>query len=260
MMTIQYLSDLHLEFKDNVEYLQRLPKKVTGDILVVAGDTMYLDDEAMQKSDFIRWASDNYERVLLIPGNHEYYGDHDLRADDSSWEFQLASNVNYYNNRVVTIGNTDIILSTLWSYIPRENRQPIGYFLNDFHKIRYEGRKFTTDDYNFEHAKHLAFLKQAVARSKSRHRIVVTHHVPSRYCSPKKLRVIRDGSLSDAFTVDLTEYIDSAQIYYWIYGHSHVNIGVDIGRTRITSNQLGYVFRKENEWNGFDFSRHITLD
>lgn len=119
MMTIQYLSDLHLEFKDNVEYLQRLPKKVTGDILVVAGDTMYLDDEAMQKSDFIRWASDNYERVLLIPGNHEYYGDHDLRADDSSWEFQLASNVSYYNNRVVTIGNTDIILSTLWSYIPR---------------------------------------------------------------------------------------------------------------------------------------------
>lgn len=53
-MTIQYLSDLHLEFKDNVEFLRLLPKKVTGDILIIAGDTMYLDDETMQNSDFIR--------------------------------------------------------------------------------------------------------------------------------------------------------------------------------------------------------------
>lgn len=259
-MTIQYLSDLHLEFKDNVEFLRLLPKKVTGDILIIAGDTMYLDDETMQNSDFIRWAADNYERVLLIPGNHEYYGDHDLKTGGNSWELKLFPNVSYYNNKVVTIGNTDIILSTLWSFIPLENRQPIGYFLNDFHKIRYNGRKFTIDDYNVEHIKSLAFLKQAVANSKARHRIVVTHHVPSRYCSPKKLRAIRSGTLSDAFTVDLTEYIDSAQIDYWIYGHSHVNIGVDIGRTRLTSNQLGYVFRKENEWNGFDFSTHIRLD
>lgn len=259
-MTIQYLSDLHLEFKDNVEFLRQLPRKVTGDILIVAGDTMYLDDDTMKNSEFIRWAANNYERVLLIPGNHEYYGDHDLSATDDSWELKLSSNVSYYNNNVVTIGNTDIIMSTLWSYIPLEYRQPIGFFLNDFHRIQYQGRKFTTDDYNFEHAKSLDFLKRAVARSKARHRIVVTHHVPTRFCSPKKLRVIRDGTLSDAFTVDLTEYIDSAQIDYWIYGHSHLNIGVELGRTKVTSNQLGYVFRKENEWNGFDFGKHIEVD
>lgn len=258
-MTIQYMSDLHLEFKDNVEFLRQLPMKATGDILILAGDTMYLDNDEMRHSDFIRWAADNYERVILIPGNHEYYGDHDLKADESSWELKLYSNVSYYNNKVITIGDTDIILSTLWSYIPVENRQPIRYFLNDFHRISYKGRDFTTDDYNLEHSESLAFLKSAIAGSKARHRIVVTHHVPTRYCTPKKLLVIRDGTLSDAFTVDLTEYIDSAQIDYWIYGHSHVNLGVTIGRTKVTSNQLGYVFRKENEWNGFDFNKCLQI-
>lgn len=258
-MTIQYLSDLHLELKDNRDFLSHLPLKAVGDVLVVAGDSFYLEDKEQSKSFFWRWASDNFEQVLLIPGNHEYYGGYDIRANGDSWEWKFMSNVGYYNNKVVTIGDTDFILSTLWSYISSQNLQAISIFLTDFHRATYNGRKFTPNDYDNEYYNSISFIKDAVARSKAKHRVVVTHHCPTRLCTPRKLQVIRGGSLQEAFTVDLTDYIAEAPIDYWIYGHSHVNYEAMIGGTIVTSNQLGYVFRGENEWNGFYFNKKVEV-
>ena len=42
-MKIQFVSDLHLEFPDNRAWLAAHPLEVTGDILLIAGDTAYLD-------------------------------------------------------------------------------------------------------------------------------------------------------------------------------------------------------------------------
>ena len=40
---IQYVSDLHLELLKNRQWIAKHPLEVTGDILLVAGDTAYLD-------------------------------------------------------------------------------------------------------------------------------------------------------------------------------------------------------------------------
>lgn len=253
-MKIQFMSDLHLEYADNVEFLSRLPHAVTGDVLVLAGDILYLGDDRMQESSFLKWAADNFEQVLITPGNHEYYGGRDMHATGDSWEYKLAPNVGYYNNKVVTIGDTDFIMSTLWTHIPAARRRIMGYYLNDFHRIRYDGGDYSPADYNAEHARSLDFIKQAVAGSTAPRRVVVTHHVPTLLCSPPKFK---GGKFESAIVADLTEYIRRAPIDYWIYGHSHINLVANIGGTRVVSNQLGYVFRGENEWNRFDFSRHI---
>lgn len=42
-MKLQFVSDLHLEFPENHAYLAEHPLEVKGDILLVAGDTAYLD-------------------------------------------------------------------------------------------------------------------------------------------------------------------------------------------------------------------------
>ena len=43
-MKIQYASDLHLEFRANREWLRENPLEVTGDILLLAGDVMHIED------------------------------------------------------------------------------------------------------------------------------------------------------------------------------------------------------------------------
>ena len=257
-MNIQYLSDLHLEYQDNRDFLRSQHLKVTGDILILAGDIFYLG-EKLADSFFLKWASDHYEHVLLIPGNHEFYDGFDLAENGPSWQLKIMSNVRYCYNMVVTVGNIDIILSTLWSEIPKENERAIGFFLTDFHHIRYNGHQLTPADYNREYHQCMHFIENAISKSKARHKVVVTHHVPTRLCTPPKLRKIRNGSLQHAFTVDLTDYIQTAPIDYWIYGHSHVNVDRSIGSTLVTSNQLGYIAHEEYTWNKFNFGKTIHV-
>ena len=72
-MTIQYASDLHLEFRDNTRYLSDNPIKPVRDILILAGDIGYLDDDSYSVHTFWDWVADNFRQTLVIPGNHEFY-------------------------------------------------------------------------------------------------------------------------------------------------------------------------------------------
>ena len=63
-MRIQYASDLHLEFVTNRNYLRMFPMKVTGDILVLAGDIQYLK-VGYVADPFWDWASANYRQVIV---------------------------------------------------------------------------------------------------------------------------------------------------------------------------------------------------
>lgn len=84
-MRIQFASDLHLESKENLACVQSTPFEVTGEILILAEDTFYLKDRTMPNIKFWRWASQNYEQVILVPGNHEFYNNGNITARGDSW-------------------------------------------------------------------------------------------------------------------------------------------------------------------------------
>lgn len=67
-MTIQFASDLHLEFAENWRYLKQHPLEKVGDVLVLAGDIGYLGDDNYTKLPFWELVADQYEKVLVVPG------------------------------------------------------------------------------------------------------------------------------------------------------------------------------------------------
>jgi predicted phosphodiesterase len=243
-MKIQYASDLHLEFADNWRYLRDNPLQVSGDILILAGDIGYLEDQNYQNHPFWDWASENYRQVLVVPGNHEFYKYYDLSKMEDGTEGEIRKNIHYYYNKVVRIDDVDFILSTLWALISKEYAPYVEYGVTDFHRIMYGNRVLTYTDFNMEHDNCFYFIKKSVEESTAKHKIVVTHHVPSfQLCAPE----FEGSELNGAFTVEHEDYIKDSGINYWIYGHSHRNIDKVIGNTPCVSNQLGYVFANEHK-------------
>jgi hypothetical protein len=115
--------------------------------------------------------------------------------------------------------------------------------VSDFHRIMYEKELLTWEKFNLEHDKCFSFIKTEVSKSNAEHIIVVTHHVPSfRLSSPD----FKNSRINGAFTVELSDYMETSPVEYWIYGHSHRNIDKVIGKTRCVTNQLGYVFYNEH--------------
>ena len=253
-MKIQFASDLHLEFADNWRFLKNNPLQVTGDILILAGDIGYLGDDNYTRHPFWDWASDNYQQVIACMGNHEFYKLYDIATLRDEFCIPIRRNVSSYYNAVVHLGDTDFFLSTLWARISLKEAYYTELVVSDFRRILYKGDLLTFADFNREHERCLAFLKKSIEESRANKKIVVTHHVPSfKMQCPKFV----GSSANGAFIVELEDFIEAHDVDYWIYGHSHYNVDVNIGSTHCLSNQLGYVFH--NEHTTFDPGKYIEV-
>lgn len=253
-MKIQYASDLHLEFLANHEWLRENPLEVTGDILLLAGDIITFTTNPILGEDFWYWCSRNYRKVLVVPGNHEYYRSELFSLGDKI-RWNIFHNVGYYDNDVVRIDDTDFILSTLWSDIPPSMWRKVEQGLNDFHQITFMGHLLTPMEYNAFHRASIDFISEAVKKSTAKHVVVVTHH------SPSTLTIATEhiaSPLRTAFSTDLHYLMEDGRIDYWVYGHSHTNISCKVFDTEVVCNQLGYVEHR-GQMNGFRLDKYFEL-
>jgi len=222
--------------------------------LILAGDISIFNTDSNTKDPFWDWASDNYREVIVAFGNHEFYGKKDLAKMEDGFEVEIKKNVHYYYNKVVTIDDIDIIVSTLWSKIEK-NQEIIETKVSDYKKIYYNEKLVTPSEITQEHEKCLKFIEKALKESQAKHKIVVTHYVPSELLVDPKFK---DTPYQDAFSVELTDFIKNCNADYWIFGHSHSNVKkVTIGKTKCICNQMGYTFRCEHLT--FDNGKYITV-
>ena len=242
-MKIQYCSDLHLEFPENKNYLERFPIKPEGEILLLAGDIV-LFKTMKDHNDFFNYCADNFEATYWIPGNHEYYQSDIGFKNAETLHEKIKDNVFLLNNQTLIYKNAELVFTTLWSHIPAQHEWTAQKNVSDFYEIKNNGKKFTAADFNALHKKDYGFLKTALAKPTDKQRIVVTHHVPTLMHYPEQYR---HSEINSAFATELFEFIETSNAAYWMYGHHHCNTpAFTIGSTNLLTNQLGYVRQNEH--------------
>lgn len=244
MIKIQYVSDLHLEFPENRNWLRSNPIEPKGDILILAGDICLFRRMEDIYSFLDLWRT-QFQAIYWIPGNHEYYNS-DINIQPFSFKHKVADTDNVYlcNNIVEQVGEYQLILSTMWTQLEFEYFPDIIRGVNDFRVIKNEANILDPLTYNALHLRSLEWIKQQLSNSDKN--IVVTHHVPTYENTLDKW--YKGSKINSVFTVELKELIESSNIKYWIYGHNHNNIkDFKIGNTTLVTNQLGYVHHNENK-------------
>ncbi len=241
-MKIQYCSDLHLEFEENNRYVIKNKLVPQGELLLLAGDILPFQLDHRTYAFFDEVAA-NFEAVYWVPGNHEYYGgDMTIIADPLYKE--IRENVFLINNHTLHYKGINIIASTLWSHISPNKELILQRGLADFYAIRRQGGPFLPVHFNELHQASLQFIKKEVTRLIGSPKIVVSHHVPTLKHYPPKYK---NSRLQEGFAIELHNYIETSDINYWVYGHHHFNTpAFDIGKTKLLTNQLGYVRKHEH--------------
>jgi predicted phosphohydrolase len=254
MMLLQFASDLHLEFVENEYFLRNSPLIPSADVLVLAGD-IALFHEMPKSIWFFDWLSENFKATYWIAGNHVYYH-YDLANKRGVFAEAIRENVWLVNDFAVTVDDTRLIFSTLWTDIKPNHAFAIERGMNDFHLIRFNGNRLTADNLRCEHQNSRLFIERELSQAGTHlKKIVITHHIPTFANYPEQYR---GDILNEAFAVNLDRLILDQQPDYWIYGHHHQNIpAFKLGQTTLVTNQLGYVQYGENKL--FDRAKVLTL-
>ena len=243
-LNVQLISDLHFEFELNYLWLAQNTIRPVAPILVIAGDMSSGSTPAHVVMTFLKYCSENWEHVIVLLGNHEFYQSAEpLDSVFPSFERKFFHNVTVVNNRTLTIEGVPFICSTLWTRIQPQNEVACLQGIRDFMLIEASAnRRLTPFAVNEFHTTSMIFIEREVA--KYDRCVVLTHHAPSLKCNhPKYI----GHPTNDSFVNNLDRFIgDHPQIRLWMYGHTHHPMDIMIGDTRVVNNGLGNVMRDEH--------------
>ena len=237
MNNIRLVSDIHLEHynENNLPNFRDIITPNNNDILCLLGDIGNPYQSSYYK--FLSWCKDNFHTVLVIAGNHEYYGSSIPETNEHIQKICKQLGIYFLNNSVYIHKNIAFIGTTLWSYIPPE--------LYDFIKIRMNCYRFiknyTPEINNKLFLENINFLEKNIQTLKNQNYKIVdlSHHTPS--TTNTSFAPYEKELLNCAFSTDLCDILKNVDM--WMYGHTHFNnIGNVIYKYNVPliSNQLGY--------------------
>jgi predicted phosphodiesterase len=240
-------SDLHLELQDWPQGMMagHTPgSRQTPDVVVLAGDIAGFTEVGR----YLQELSGRFPaaHILYVPGNHEGYGLADMQAAQTALKLRFASNprIHVLQMDSVVIEDVRFLGCTLWSTFlgnghgrRADARLQAQGSIEDFRVIGYQNRIFTVDDCQALGEQHQAWLEQELASSFHGKTVIVTHFAPSLSLANRRFG---PSDMTPYFNLDLDHLIHQYAPDLWCYGHTHDNFDVEIGSTRVVSNQRGY--------------------
>lgn len=236
MVKVNYISDLHIEFiKGEPKFEKRFPFK-DGEILCLAGDIGYPQHDNYKR--FLKYCSDKFKYVVLIAGNHEYYMKQSIEETNKMISDICSeyNNVIFLNNRTHYFEEYDIYIigTTLWTNTMHLIENDVTDY-NDFHRI--QNMHINLMNELHEQSKEFLITELDKLKEMDSKIIVMTHHLPSYLMIHNKYK---GHPLSPLFANQMEYIFDNYKIDWWICGHSHTNMQINIGKTQVVLNPVGY--------------------
>jgi len=241
-MKIKVISDLHLEFGN----IYMIPEFVSGDydILVIAGDVSDSNScmRCLHKID-----KEVNKPVLFIPGNHEYYHATKTYIDEELKSHQFK-NVIVLNDAIIKIDDIVFIGGTAYW-----NTGITSYHmrcLTDF-TVVYD---IMTADAGMQWGrKTMKFFEDSLKKYKDERVICISHNMPSMKCiSPE----FQKSDINECFANNYDDMIEEYSPEYWICGHTHDSIDMNLYDTKVVCNPYGYHRHALNK----DFDMNLIIE
>jgi len=255
-MKFQLVSDIHLEFLDDYQYIvdSFLEYDRKDTVLIVAGDL----HTGTKGINFLKKLLPHYKKIIYVMGNHEYYyNDINTLADEIRNEI-FEANIVLLENQSCEIDDVIVIGSTLWS----KGSLSIQDFMqmNDYHCIKDGGVALSPIETRQKHYKAIGYLYtklNEVSQKDYKKVIVATHHLPTQFCVSDEYKL---DKLNNFFVADLADLLNIFPVVdYWCYGHTHKSNDF----TKITNNKKTRFICNPFDYRGankdFSFNLEVKL-
>ena len=225
-MKIKLLDDLHFEhWRDRDTFINKLSTD-DCDVLVLAGD---IDDSAYLAQSLDMFCR-NFPQVVYVTGNHEHY--HTFRGALD----QIVSEATERNKNLHWLreGKYTTVIDGITFH------GDTGWFrqdpLNTLHEYRMNDFRVIPDLRKWVYEAQEKFQKHLEDNLREGD-IVVTHHMPSDLTVHD---LYKNSSLNRFFVCDYTDLILDRKPAYWLFGHTHIPVDIEVGDTRLISNPRAY--------------------
>lgn len=256
------VSDLHVNNSELSRHDIEIPD---ADICICAGDVSGIVEMSMQ---FVLNNISPRMPVIMVLGNHEFYGATIHAGLQTARRMARRSNVTILENETTVLGRTRIIGATLWTDFEIEygveNEMPLperkSYAINickrymmDFHAIyrsdwpeRGMPGLLTAKELIERHMESRDFIISELEDQFDGHTVVLSHHAPlARSLHP----AFRGHPSNAAFASNLSTVIAQGKPDLWVHGHIHRFRDYREGATRVICNPRGY--ERERTQTGF---------
>lgn len=250
-MKLHILSDLHLEHAHHAPSLSA----AEADVVLLAGDIA-------TGTRALSWAASAYpdQPVLMVPGNHEFYG-----YDMATWHERAAKAQQAYPSvqmlqcLSVLLADTPgkppvrVLGATLWTDFDLYPQMPhaiagprVAAALNDFRAITHQGKLLRWEEVRNIHMTQLAWLRSQAEQANERGEklVVMTHHAPSLKSS--SAQYVTDV-VSAGFASNLEDFA-RRHVDLWVHGHMHNSSDYQLGHCRVVANPRGYPRRNKSSF------------
>lgn len=240
-----------------------LPETSRYDVVILAGDI----HSGRKVIPWVAKAFPKSTEVILLPGNHEFYGDHihHLRTHLRT-VVKPYPNIHLLDDASWQCGHVRFIGSTLWTDFQLFGSAPADIeramqeskrCISDFRAIRYRstGRMSPADSVKL-HRTAVEYLQSELATPFDGKTVVVTHHLPSMRSVSDRYK---EELTSAAFASNLDALVGQADV--WVHGHTHDSFDYLHGKCRVLCNPRGYpVNRITGEYENPGFNSQLIVE